>query len=202
MRCLYNYYARRTAHDIFVWKGKSFGKGPPVAVQAEVEKKYQNKRTKNYMESFKNDDFAISNGDDIFTPSKKAKHKAPDAYSLTNPLQENRDPLDISLKERADAAHLKNKKPVAVKCEHLTKLMMQKRKEITSQMKSQDVEVIYAQDKEDGSKSKCMEVPTINTCVPYVDPNPDNCLLLCFLHGFNIKRCYGCKKEFDISMRV
>ena len=68
-------------------RGKSMGRGPSTASQAARDKRAQCKRAKEYVQSFKENNFTIGDGEDCFIPAKKAKHKAPNTFSSSNPLQ-------------------------------------------------------------------------------------------------------------------
>ena len=68
-------------------RGKSMGRGPSTASQAARDKRAQCKRAKEYVQSFKENNFTIGDGEDCFIPTKKAKHKAPNTFSSSNPLQ-------------------------------------------------------------------------------------------------------------------
>ena len=68
-------------------RGKSMGRGPSTASQAAKDKRAQSKRANKYVQSFKENNFTIGDGGDIFIPAKKAKHKAPSTFSSSNPLQ-------------------------------------------------------------------------------------------------------------------
>ena len=60
------------------------GRGLP---QAAKDKRAQCKRAKEYVQSFKENNFTIGDGEDVFIPAKKAKHKAPNNFGSSNPLQ-------------------------------------------------------------------------------------------------------------------
>ena len=68
-------------------RAKSMGRGPSTASQAAKDKMAQSKRAKEYVQSFKENNFTIGNREDVFIPAKKAKHKAPNNFSSSNPLQ-------------------------------------------------------------------------------------------------------------------
>ena len=66
--------------------GKSMGRWTSTASQAATDKRAQFKRAKEYVQSFKENNFTIGDGEDIFIPAMKAKHKAPNTFSSSNPL--------------------------------------------------------------------------------------------------------------------
>ena len=68
-------------------RGKSMGRGPSTTSLAARDKRTQCKRAKEYVQSFKENNFTIGDGEDVFIPEKKAKHKAPNTFSSSNPLQ-------------------------------------------------------------------------------------------------------------------
>ena len=68
-------------------RGKSMGGGPSMASQAARDKRAQCKRAKGYVQSFKENNFTKGDWEDFFIPAKKAKHKAPNTFSSSNPLQ-------------------------------------------------------------------------------------------------------------------
>ena len=68
-------------------RAKSIGRGPSTASQAARDKRAQCKRAKEYVQSFKENKFTIGDGEDVFIPAKKAKHKAPNTFSSSNPSQ-------------------------------------------------------------------------------------------------------------------
>ena len=68
-------------------RGKSMGRGPSTASHAARDRRAQCKRAKEYVQSFKEDKFTIGDGEDVFIPAKKAKHKAPNTFSSNNPSQ-------------------------------------------------------------------------------------------------------------------
>ena len=68
-------------------RGKSMGRGPSTASQAAKDKRAQSKRAKEYVQSFNENNFTIGDGEDVFIPTKKAKHKARNTFSSSNPLQ-------------------------------------------------------------------------------------------------------------------
>ena len=68
-------------------RGKSMGRGPSTASQATRDKRAQFKEAKEYVQFFKENNFTIGDGEDCFIPAKKAKHKAPNTFSSSNPLQ-------------------------------------------------------------------------------------------------------------------
>ena len=43
--------------------------------------------------------------------------------------------------------------------------------------------------------------PLMNLNTNAQEPDEENPPLLCFLQGFNITTCYGCKKKFDLKLR-
>ena len=63
------------------------GRGPSTTSQAAKDKRAQSKRAKEYGQCFKENNFTIGDGKDVFIPAKKAKHKAPNTFSSSNPLQ-------------------------------------------------------------------------------------------------------------------
>ena len=63
------------------------GRGPSTAPQAVKDKRAQCKRAKEYVQCFKENNFTIGDGEDVFIPAKKAKHKAPNNFSSSNPFQ-------------------------------------------------------------------------------------------------------------------
>ena len=68
--------------------GKSSGKGPTAASLATREKRSQMKRAQEYKANFQQGNFMFcENDDEVFIPSKKAKHKAPTLFSSSNPTQ-------------------------------------------------------------------------------------------------------------------
>ena len=71
-------------------RGKSMGRGPSTASHAAKDKRAQSKRAKEYVQSFKENNFSIGDEEDVFIPAKKAKHKVPNTFSSSNPLQELR----------------------------------------------------------------------------------------------------------------
>ena len=68
-------------------RGISMRRGPSTASQAAKDKRAQSKRAKEYVQSFKENNFTIEDGEDFFIPAKKAKHKVPNTFSSSNPLQ-------------------------------------------------------------------------------------------------------------------
>ena len=67
-------------------RGKSKGRGPSIPSQAAKDMRAQSKMAKEYVQSFKENNFTIGDGEDVFIPAKKAKHKAPNTFSSSNPL--------------------------------------------------------------------------------------------------------------------
>ena len=68
----------------------SFGKGPSVADVAEKEKKAQRKRSRTYQEAFKENLLQTCDGDPLFLPNKRARHREPETAVdgvEGNPLQ-------------------------------------------------------------------------------------------------------------------
>ena len=63
------------------------GRGPSTTSQAAKDKRAQCKRAKEYVQCFKENNFTGGDGEDVFIPAKKAKHKAPNNFSSSNPLQ-------------------------------------------------------------------------------------------------------------------
>ena len=68
-------------------RGKSMGRGPSTASQAAKDKRAQSKKAKEYVQCFKENNFTIGNEEDVLIPAKKAKHKAPNTFSSSSPLQ-------------------------------------------------------------------------------------------------------------------
>ena len=61
-------------------RGKSMERGPSTASQAARDKRAQCKRAKEYVQSFKENNFTTGDGEDVFISAKKAKHKAPNTF--------------------------------------------------------------------------------------------------------------------------
>ena len=77
--------------------GKSSGKGPTAASVASKEKRSQLKRPQEFRANFQEGNFMFCQDDDeVFIPSKKAKHKAPTVFSSSNPTQGFKVPTPLS----------------------------------------------------------------------------------------------------------
>ena len=86
-RCMQHDYTRGGVTKFLEGRGKSMGRGPSTASQAAKDKRAQCKRAKEYVQCFKENNFTIGDGEDVFIPAKQAKHKAPNNFSSSDPLQ-------------------------------------------------------------------------------------------------------------------
>ena len=83
--------------------GKSPGKGPTAASVASKEKRSQLKRAQEYRGNFKEGNFMFCQDDDeVFIPSKKAKHKAPTVFNGSNPTQGFKVPTPLGERSSSD----------------------------------------------------------------------------------------------------
>ena len=167
-------------------RGKSMGSRLSTASQAAKDKRAQCKRAKEYVQYFKENNFTIGDGEDVFIPAKKAKHKAPNTFSSSNPLQaafpsncpgSGNAAFPSSLPSTRDAAFpsscLGSSLPTALS-------------------------VI---------QGNTPPPPIQNGYVPVPRPTTDSLLhsdnppMLCFLQGL-ISKCYGCGNKFTDDMKI
>ena len=155
--------------------GKSSGKGPTAASLATREKRSQMKRAQEYKANFQQGNFMFcENDDEVFIPSKKAKHKAPTLFSSSNPTQGLTVPAPL--------------------CERSSSQMNTNLDTIQS--------VFEEPGPSSSPGQKTQKKATFGSARKFLRENhPDNSPILVFLQGFNIKVCFGCKKKFEPKMR-
>ena len=114
------------------------------------------------------------NDDEVFIPSKKAKHKAPTLFSSSNPTQGLTVPAPL--------------------CERSSSQMNTNLDTIQSVFEEPGPSTSAGQ--------KTQKKATFGSARKFLRENhPDNSPIFVFLQGFNIKVCFGCKKKFEPKMR-
>ena len=186
-------------------RGKSMGSRLSTASQAAKDKRAQCKRAKEYVQYFKENNFTIGDGEDVFIPAKKAKHKAPNTFSSSYPLQaafpSNCPGSGNAAFPSSDAA-FPSSCPGSASAAFPSSLPSTRDAAFPSSCLGSSLPTALSV-----IQGNTPPPPIQNGYVPVPRPTTDSLLhsdnppMLCFLQGL-ISKCYGCGNKFTDDMKI
>ena len=165
-------------------RGKSMGRGPSTAPQAAKDKRAQCKRVNEYVQCFKENNFTIGDGEDVFIPAKKAKHKAPNNFSSSNPVQAAFPSNCPGSGNAAFPSSFPGTRDASLPSSFLGSCPPTALSVLQGNTPLPQLQSPYA------------PRPTTDSIL-----HPDNPPMLCFLQG-PISKCYGCGNKFADDLKI
>ena len=144
-------------------------------------------KAKEYVQCFKENNFTIGDGEDVFIPAKKAKHKAPNTVSCSNPLQ----------------AAFPSSCPGSASAAFPSSLLSTRDAAFPSSCLGSSLPTALSVIQGNTSPPPPPQNGYILVPRPTTDSllHSDNPPMLCFLQGL-ISKCYGCGNKFTDDMKT